>query len=106
MKRVTEKLTKAKKKLAIHKSKFQNSTVSKKFNKIRNKLLDIPGPKETAFLKLGFKYTNKKGGSLDGRTSHKVLKSEHLMNIVAAPKTFNSVEIGDSMILSIAREYQ
>ena len=68
--------------------------------------MNIPGPKEEAFLKLGFKYTNKKGGSLDGRTSHDVLKSKHLMKIVASPKTFNRVEIGDSMVLSIAKEYQ
>ena len=61
MKRVTEKLTKAKKKLAIIKSKFQNSTMSKKFNECRNNLFNIPGPKETAILKLEFKYTNKRG---------------------------------------------
>ena len=105
-KRAVEKLAKAKKKLSILNSKFENSNLSKKFNKIRNKLLNIPGPKEAAFLKLGFRYTNKKGGSLDGKTSYDVLKSDHVMKIVAGQEIFNFVEIGDSTILNIAKEYQ
>ena len=105
-KRAVEKLAKAKKKLSILNSKFENSNLSKKFNKIRNKLLNIPGPKEAAFLKLGFRYTNKKGGSLDGKTSYDVLKSDHVMKVVAGQEIFNFVEIGDSTILNIAKEYQ
>ena len=85
---------------------MKNSYLSKTFNKIRNKLLNIPGQKEAAFIKLGFKYTNKKEGSLDGKTSHDVLKSDHLMKIVAGQDIFKFVETGDSTILSIAEEYQ
>ena len=55
---------------------------------------------------MDFEYTNKKGGSLDGKTSHDVLKSDHLMKIVAGQDIFKFVETGDSTILSIAEEYQ
>ena len=57
------KTNEGKEKINNFQIKYQNSTVSKKFNGIRNKLLNISGPKETAVLKHRFKYTNIKGGS-------------------------------------------
>ena len=43
-------------KVSSAKSKFENSSISKKFKKASAELLSIPGPKETEFLKLEIKF--------------------------------------------------
>ena len=55
-----KKLNTLKKQRLKEKSTFENSSETKKFNRARAALLEIPGPRETAFLKLGIKASKKK----------------------------------------------
>ena len=60
-------------------------SVAKKFKKAEKQLLAIAGPKKQQFIDLGFKYSKKKRGSLDGKTTHQGLNTEQLMKVVKAP---------------------
>ena len=54
-------LTATKWKLTSEKTKFDSSKEFKKFRKARAEILEIPGPKERAFLELGIEtYTKEK----------------------------------------------
>ena len=103
-----KRLSELKSKLSNAKSKFENSSASKKFKKASADLLSIPGPKETEFLKIGIQVSKVKGGSLKGREAYAVLNSPEIMNIVAKPLIFNDcdpITVGDPAVLSLANEY-
>ena len=55
-KKKRKRLSELKPKVSSAKSKFENSSISKKFKKASAELLSIPGPKETEFLKLEIKF--------------------------------------------------
>ena len=73
-------------------SKFENAATSKKMKKVSQNLLKIPGPRETKFLKLGVKQSMEKGGSLGGRESNKVLKSNTIMKVIFEQKFYKNPE--------------
>ena len=77
-----QKLRVLKRQKVALRSKFENAAYSKKIKKLRQNLLKIPGPRETKFLKLGVKESMEKGGSLGGRESNKVLKSNKIMKVI------------------------
>ena len=91
-------------------SKFENAAYSKKNKELRQNLLKIPGPRETKFLKLGVKESMEKGGSLGGRDSNKVLKSNKIMKVIFEREIYKNdkgefIIVGDSAILKMAQEY-
>ena len=80
--KLTQKLRVLKRQKVTLQSKFENAAYSKRIKKLRQNLLKIPGPRETKFLKLGVKESMEKGGSLGGRDSNKVLKSNKIMKVI------------------------
>ena len=54
-------------------------------------LLDIPGPKESAFLKLGIKSSKKKGLSLEGREKYELFKSKKLVDVIFGVEVIGQV---------------
>ena len=77
-----KKLTEAKRKLNKEYLKHENSRIVKKFKRARTELLKIAGPKETEFMQLGVVSSKKKGGSLEGRETYNLLKSQKVMKLI------------------------
>ena len=108
--RQNQKLKLLKRQRGALQSKFENAATSKKMKKVSQNLLKIPGPRETKFLKLGVKQSMEKGGSLGGRESNKVLKSNTIMKVIFEEKFYKNPEgkfiiVGNSTILKMAEEY-
>ena len=108
--RQNQKLKLLKRQRGALQSKFENAATSKKMKKVSQNLLKIPGPRETKFLKLGVKQSMEKGGSLGGRESNKVLKSNTIMKVIFEQKFYKNPEgkfiiVGNSTILKMAQEY-
>ena len=68
-------------------------------------LLDIPGPRESAFLNLGKKSSKKKGCSLKGRDTYKLLESEKLVDVTFGVEVIGQVQVGDKTVHKLAKEY-
>ena len=98
-------LAAAKTKLKNIESKFENSKETKKFKKARSVLLDIPGPKESAFLKLGIKSSKKKGSSLEGRDTYELFKSKKLVDVIFGVEVMGQVQVGNKTVHKLAKEY-
>ena len=98
-------LAAAKSKLKNIESKFENSKETKKFKKARSVLLDIPGPKESAFLKLGIKSSKKKGSSLEGRDTYELFKSKKLVDVIFGVEVMGQVQVGNKTVHKLAKEY-
>ena len=85
--------------------KHENSRIVKKFKRAQAELLKIAGPKETEFMQLGVVSSKKKGGSLEGRETHNLLKSQKVMKLIFERRNYGKVTIGDPALLNLATEY-
>ena len=68
-------------------------------------MLDIPGPKESAFLKLGIKSSKKKGSSLEGRDTYELFKSKKLVDVIFGVEVMGQVQVGNKTVHKLAKEY-